>query len=295
MSHEYKIKYNTNINVVNLKKNKFYNKYLKKKLVIEAKKQNIENIKFYRSQNLFNQILINDNYYIECNFNLIKTLAGNKKYFKIFHNKKVVAVYIKGKVDTKLISKLFSSKKKFKKQNKLKINCIDLSKIRSKKMIDKKLIKKKAIFIDRDGTINYDNGYTYKFKKHQIIPKTLRYLKNYTLNNNLIIIITNQAGIAKKKFHLKDFYNYSKKLIKYSLKKNIVINKIYFCPHHVDGFGSYKKNCKFRKPEIGMIKKGIRYFKLNKKNCEYIGNTEIDKLCANKAKILYKDVNEIKK
>ena len=81
MSHEYKIKYNTNINVVNLKKNKFYNKYLKKKLVIEAKKQNIENIKFYRSQNLFNQILINDNYYIECNFNLIKTLAGNKKYF----------------------------------------------------------------------------------------------------------------------------------------------------------------------------------------------------------------------
>ena len=44
-----------------------------------------------------------------------------------------------------------------------------------------------------------------------------------------------------------------------------------------------------------MIKKGIRYFKLNKKNCEYIGNTEIDKLCANKAKILYKDVNEIRK
>ena len=42
-----------------------------------------------------------------------------------------------------------------------------------------------------------------------------------------------------------------------------------------------------------MIKKGINYFKLSKKNCVYLGNTDIDKSCAYKSKIIYKHVNEI--
>ena len=118
-------------------------------------------------------------------------------------------------------------------------------------------------------------------------------MKKCTFRNNLIIIITNQSGIAKKKFNLSDFKIYIEKLKEYLLKKNIVISKVYFCPHHNDGFGLYKKNCEYRKPKIGMIKKGIKYFNLYKKNCEYIGNTEIDKSCAHNAKIMYKDVHEI--
>ena len=119
-------------------------------------------------------------------------------------------------------------------------------------------------------------------------------MKNYSLNNNIIIIITNQAGIAKKKFFLSDFKKYMEKLKNFLLKNNVTINKIYFCPHHKEGIGVFKKNCNYRKPGTEMIKKGINYFKLSKKNCLYLGDTDVDKLCAYKSKIIYKHVNEIK-
>ena len=101
--------------------------------------------------------------------------------------------------------------------------------------------KKGALFIDRDGTINKDNGYTYKFNSKQIFKTTLNYMKKYSLNNNIIIIVTNQAGIAKKKFLLSDFEKYMNKLKNFLLKNNVTINKIYFCPHHKEGFGKFKK------------------------------------------------------
>ena len=84
MNHECKIQYNTRINIINLKKQKLYNNYLKKEFVNQAKIQNIEKINFYKKNNLCNQILINDNYYLECSFNLIKNLAKKKKKFKNF-------------------------------------------------------------------------------------------------------------------------------------------------------------------------------------------------------------------
>lgn len=293
MNHECKIQYNTRINIINLKKKKFYNNFLKEKFSNQAYKQNIKKINFYNKNNLFNQILINDNYYLECNFNLIKNLAEKKRNLKIFYRGKVVAVYIKRRIKFDQISNLFKSKSELVSSSKIQINCIDLSKYKTKKIINKKIIKRKALFIDRDGTINKDKGYTYRFNKDEIIPKTLKYMKEYSFKNNIIIIITNQSGIAKKKFKLNDFKIYIKKLKEYLLKNNIVINKVYFCPHHIEGYGLYKKNCEYRKPKIGMIKKGIKYFNLDKKNCEYIGNTDIDKLCAYNAKVIYKDIHEI--
>ena len=293
MNHECKIQYNTTINIINLKKQKVYNNFLKEKFINQANKQNIKKINFYNKNNLSNQILINDNYYLECNFNLIKNLAKKKRNLKIYYKGKVVAVYIKRSIKFDQISNLFKSKRKLDLSSNFQINCIDLSKYKTKKTINKKFIKKKALFIDRDGTINKDKGYTYKFNKDQIIPKTLKYMKECSFRNKFIIITTNQSGIAKRKFNLNDFKIYIKKLKEYLLKKNVVINKVYFCPHHTEGYGLYKKNCKYRKPKIGMIKKGIKYFNLNKKNCEYVGNTEIDKSCAYNAKIIYKDVHEI--
>ena len=205
MNHECKIQYSTKINIINLKKKKFYNNFLKEKFINQVNNQNIGKITFYRKNNLFNQILINDNYYLECNFNLIKILAKKKKIFKIFYKGKVVAVYIKKRIKLNQVSNLFKSKGTINLSSKFQINCIDLSKYKTKNIINKKLIKKKALFIDRDGTINKDKGYTYKFYIDDIIPKTLNYMKEYSLRNDLIIIITNQSGIAKKKFNLKDF------------------------------------------------------------------------------------------
>ena len=65
-------------------------------------------------------------------------------------------------------------------------------------------LKKPAIFLDRDGTINYDDGYTYKFSKFKFRPYVIKGLKYISRKKYLIFIITNQAGIAKNKFKLSD-------------------------------------------------------------------------------------------
>ena len=93
-------------------------------------------------------------------------------------------------------------------------------------------LRKPAVFLDRDGTINYDKGYTYKFSEFRFRPYILRGLKYLTKKKYLIFIVTNQAGIAKNKFKLKDLLKLHKKLLIYFNRRNIVINDIQFCPYH---------------------------------------------------------------
>ena len=103
----------------------------------------------------------------------------------------------------------------------------------------KKLLKssanKPAIFLDRDGTINYDYGYTYKFSEFKFRPYILKGLQYLSRKRYLIFIVTNQAGIAKGKFRLSDLRKLHKQLKTYLIKKKIYINEIQYCPYHPKG------------------------------------------------------------
>ena len=72
-------------------------------------------------------------------------------------------------------------------------------------------MKRSAVFLDRDGTINYDKGYTYKFTEFRFRPFVIKGLKYLSRRNFLIFIVTNQAGIAKGKFKITDLNKYIKK------------------------------------------------------------------------------------
>ena len=75
--------------------------------------------------------------------------------------------------------------------------------------------KKPAVFLDRDGTINYDYGYTYKFAEFKFRPYVIKGLQYLSKKRYLIFIVTNQAGIAKGKFKLKDLYKLHKKMLNF--------------------------------------------------------------------------------
>jgi len=85
--------------------------------------------------------------------------------------------------------------------------------------------KKRAAFLDRDGTINYDYGYVYKYTDFKLRPHVLKGLKYLTKNKYLIFIVTNQAGIAKGKFTISDLRKLNKKLINFFNKNGINIKK----------------------------------------------------------------------
>ncbi|NQV08720.1 HAD family hydrolase [Candidatus Woesearchaeota archaeon] len=128
----------------------------------------------------------------------------------------------------------------------------------------------KAVFLDRDGTLNVDKGYTYKLKKLELIPGVIEGMKILAGTDYKLIIITNQQGIGKGMYNEEDairFNNVLKELIE---KMGGRIDGVYFCPHMKED------NCECRKPKIGMLLKAKQDFDLNLEKCFFIGDTSLD-------------------
>lgn len=147
----------------------------------------------------------------------------------------------------------------------------------------------KIAFLDRDGVINKsnkNNGYIGKIKDFVLIPgviKTIKYLKAL---NYKVVIVSNQSGIARGFFTEKDV-NKLHQYLQTKLKvKNTKIDKIFYCPYHINGkIKKYKKKSKLRKPDNGMFKIVNNIWKVDKKNSFMIGDQLTDMEFAKKSGI----------
>lgn len=165
-----------------------------------------------------------------------------------------------------------------------------------KKQILSKL-KRPAIFLDRDGVINYDSGYTFKWKGFKFKKTVIKALKYLTKNEYLIFIITNQSGIAKGYFKESDFFKLHLKIKSFLAKKNIYINDVKYCPFHCNSkIKKYKKNSMFRKPGNLMIEQVFKEWNIDKKNSLMIGDNITDKIAADKSQLYFEyDQNNLYK
>jgi D-glycero-D-manno-heptose 1,7-bisphosphate phosphatase len=138
----------------------------------------------------------------------------------------------------------------------------------------------KFAFLDRDGVINKDIGYPSKIKDITLIEGVIESLKILQKLGFHLVIITNQSGIAKGYLTLKQYYKVEN-YIDLKLKSNgITIKKTLFCPHHKDGVvKKYKKDCKFRKPEIGMLNYIDKCWGVDRKSSILIGDKDSDLEC----------------
>ena len=102
----------------------------------------------------------------------------------------------------------------------------------------------KTIFLDRDGVINKDFGYVNKWDQFKLINGTLKALQTLSKNNFNIIIVTNQAGIAKGFYTEEDFHTLTRKFEHFCLNNDIKILHTFYCPHNKDGIiKRYSKDC----------------------------------------------------
>ena len=148
----------------------------------------------------------------------------------------------------------------------------------------KKKFSKPSLFLDRDGVINYDPGYTHEYKKFKFRKNVIKFLKLASKLNLNIFIITNQAGIAKGFFKLSDFYKLHKKLKKFLISKEIYIDDVQFCPHHPLGnIKKYKKKCFCRKPGVKMIDNIKNKWFINSNTSLFIGDQKKDEITAKKS------------
>jgi D-glycero-D-manno-heptose 1,7-bisphosphate phosphatase len=112
----------------------------------------------------------------------------------------------------------------------------------------------KAVFLDRDGTINADKGYVFRIEDFELIPGSLEALQLLIRNNIKIYIITNQAGIAKGYYTEEDFHTLTDFMANRFHNAGINIEKVLYCPHHPEGtIPKYSLNCNCRKPGIGLV------------------------------------------
>ena len=148
--------------------------------------------------------------------------------------------------------------------------------------------KKPAVFLDRDGVINYDKGYTYKIKDFKFRPGVVNAIRYLNLKNYYVFIVTNQAGIAKGFYTINDFFKLQKYIKNFLIKKNIFINDIKFSPYHPKGkIKKYSIKSNFRKPGNLMIESLFTQWNLDRKKSLMIGDKITDMKAAKKSNIKF--------
>lgn len=130
----------------------------------------------------------------------------------------------------------------------------------------------KAFFLDRDGVINKEKDYVYKIEDFDFIDGVFEVCKYLQTQDYLIIIITNQAGIARGKYTEEDYQRLTNWMINEFEKKGIKISKVYHCPHHPDFSGT----CDCRKPKAGMILQAKKDFDIDLSQSILVGDKNSD-------------------
>ena len=116
----------------------------------------------------------------------------------------------------------------------------------------------KAIFLDRDGTINVEKHYLYKIEDFEFLPGVIDALKQLQQAGFLLIVITNQSGIARGYYTEEDFQKLNDWMVSTLRKQGVTIADVYYCPHLPDAqVSAYRKDCNCRKPKLGMYKQAI--------------------------------------
>ena len=150
------------------------------------------------------------------------------------------------------------------------------------------LSKKKVIFLDRDGVINEDYGYTHKIKDFKFKPKNIKFLNNYK-KNYIFFIVTNQSGIGRGYYSFEEFYTFHNYIKFRFYQKKILFSDLEFCPHHNKAkVKKLRTNCKCRKPNNLMFKNLIKRWSVDKKNSFMIGDHKKDELFAKRSRIKFK-------
>ena len=141
--------------------------------------------------------------------------------------------------------------------------------------------KQRAIFLDRDGTMNVSKGFISKADDLELIPGTIDAIKAINKSGALAIVITNQPVIARGECSFEELHNIHNKLKTLLGEKGAFVDDIFYCPHHPDkGFEGevpeLKFDCECRKPKTGMIDDAIKKYNIDLSKSYMVGDSTMD-------------------
>jgi len=116
-----------------------------------------------------------------------------------------------------------------------------------------------ALFLDRDGVVNREVGYLSRPEQVEFLPGIFELCRAAQATGHKLIIITNQAGIARQFYSEADFHALMQWMTEQFARAQIRLDGYYFCPHHPQhGVGPYRIECPDRKPQPGMLLRAAR-------------------------------------
>lgn len=144
----------------------------------------------------------------------------------------------------------------------------------------------KAVFLDRDGVLNEDDGYVHSMDKLRFVDGARELIGNLTKDGWLIFVVTNQSGIARGYYAEEDVVKLHLQMNEEFSKYGGRITHFYYCPHLKDALiPQYRKECHCRKPEPGMIEQAIKEYSLSKEHSFLFGDSARDIEAARRAGI----------
>ena len=129
-------------------------------------------------------------------------------------------------------------------------------------------MKKPALFIDRDGTINRDCPYCKDVRDLYVYPDAVGIISEYASRGFLIIIITNQSGINRGYFTVREMEEFNAALKRRVTQMGGRIDDLFYCPH------TPEEKCECRKPETGLIWQAIEKYDIDIVNSIMVGDRE---------------------
>lgn len=130
-----------------------------------------------------------------------------------------------------------------------------------------------AAFLDRDGVINEERNYVYRIEDFQFLPGALEACRRFVEAGYLLVIVTNQAGIARGYYDTADFESLTRWMEARFAEAGAPLSGVYHCPHHPDAkLSSLRMACDCRKPAPGLILQAQRQLGIDLRRSFLVGD-----------------------
>ncbi len=142
----------------------------------------------------------------------------------------------------------------------------------------------RALFLDRDGVVNEEVGYLHRADEVRFVEGIFSLCRTATGLGYRLIVVTNQAGIARGYYSEADFDTLMEFMRRELRAEGVELDAVYYCPFHPEhGVGKYKQEHEDRKPGTGMLRRGAREFGVDLTESVMVGDRCSDVGAANAA------------
>ncbi|TVL95799.1 MAG: D,D-heptose 1,7-bisphosphate phosphatase [Candidatus Kuenenia stuttgartiensis] len=144
--------------------------------------------------------------------------------------------------------------------------------------------KNKAAFLDRDGTIVVHTPYLSSPEQLKLLPHAVEGIRLFKDHDYLIIVVTNQSGVARGYFDEESLIQIHEKLKKILIREKAEVDAFYYCPHHAEGVvEQYRVHCDCRKPQPKMLFDAAQQYNIDLSQSIMIGDSPVDILAGKEA------------